>query len=628
MSARLRLGAAVAAVVAMSLLLGGTSARTLSNEELDAGEKEFVNEILRHGASSEGGESILSIAEESAEEAHGHGGGAGKGGEKAEESEGASEKNNATHVTLATVFDEAVNKEFQDESTVKNQDTGKSNYNVSLEKADAREETVVRINPNKALHPPESTADGQGSNEPAEEETQEEVDKVEELIDQQNNEYVLANPNTGGVAQQLDSVLLQDLTLMLVASSTSGMVLETLNMSPVSGYILSGSVLGPGGFGLLHRLVQIETISQLGVYMLLFVLGLEFKLEKLNGIKRVTLLGGLLEVALMAAAIGIIAFLSGGVAKSGLLLGATLSMSSTTIVLKSLEGHSNQVMFKRVVTGTLLCQDTVVGLLFALVPVFGLKELDSGALGSFFAKLVASLACFVLLSFVLSAFVMPTALSWIQRCGSVELLRLFSVAFCFTMASLGGVFGVSEELGAFAAGAIIGGVGHHGERTLQNINQLETVFVALFLCSIGIIMSPGFLAEHWVFFLTSFLAILAIKFLVFWLVLALLLTPKEGRIAWSVALALTPISEFAFVVIGRSYKLQIIKSSWYFLLVGVVGLSMLTSPLLIQGAKLGIRSAPDQHQHQAVEMSAETSTSASPPRRGPSPVVRRKHTLS
>ena len=124
--------------------------------------------------------------------------------------------------------------------------------------------------------------------------------------------------------------------------------------------------------------------------------------------------------------------------------------------------------------------------------------------------------------------------------------------------------------------------------------------------------------------MTSFLAILAIKFLVFWLVLALLLTPKERRLAWSVALALTPISEFAFVVIGRSYKLQIIKSSWYFLLVGVVGLSMLTSPLLIQ--IMGTNLQQIANEPPAVEMADETSTS--PLRRGPSPVVRRKHTLS
>lgn len=79
---------------------------------------------------------------------------------------------------------------------------------------------------------------------------------------------------------------------------------------------------------------------------------------------------------------------------------------------------------------------------------------------------------------------MPALLNWMQSRCSLEVHRLFSVAFCFSIATLGGVFGVSEELGAFAAGAIIGAT-FHAEKTLMNINQLETVFVALFLSSIG-----------------------------------------------------------------------------------------------------------------------------------------------
>ena len=495
-------------------------------------------------------------------------------------------------VNLATVLDEAVDKEFLLDQKEESQESSESNYNKTLEKQEAKEETVIRIikNPQtkggSGSRPGEPSADILSEEDSADEPAEAE-EEVEELIDHQNNEYVLANPNSGKMELQLDSILLQDLTLMFVCSSAIGMVLESLSVSPVAGYILSGSLLGPGGFGLLHRLVQIETISQLGVYLLLFVLGLEFKLDKLNGVRNVTLIGGLLEVLLMALAIGTITFLTGGMLKNGILLGATLSLSSTTIVLKSIENYGSQTIFKRIVTGTLLLQDSLIGILFALVPVFGSKEMNSNALVSFFWNLSLSLGLFFLVCLLLSRLLMPPLLNWMQRRCSLEVHRLFSVAFCFSIASLGGVLGISEELGAFAAGAIIGAT-VHAEKTLKNINQLETVFVALFLSSIGIIMSPGFLAQHAFFLGGTFFTCMLIKFVVFSFVISLFRVPFTTSLA--IGFSLTPISEFAFVILSTSFKMKMIKRQWYMLFLGVTGLSMFISPFTGQIIKpLGVR---------------------------------------
>uniref|UniRef100_A0A7S2Z3K7 Cation/H+ exchanger transmembrane domain-containing protein n=1 Tax=Chloropicon laureae TaxID=464258 RepID=A0A7S2Z3K7_9CHLO len=218
----------------------------------------------------------------------------------------------------------------------------------------------------------------------------------------------------------------------------------------------------------------------------------------------------------------------------------------------------------------------MVGLLFALLPLFGGTDMDARDRFSFVFSLLASLAGFLVLCFALSRVVMPPLLHWIQRRCSLEVHRLFSIAFCFSVATFAGFVGVSEELGAFAAGAIIGST-CHASKTLENVNQMETVFVALFLGSIGIIMSPAFLARHLLWLFASFVTCVATKTTIFFAVIhSFGQTPLMTSLG--IGLSLTPISEFAFVILSASYKMKMITRQWYMLFLGVCGLSMLISP--------------------------------------------------
>jgi len=492
---------------------------------------------------------------------------------------------NATQsaTTLANVVDEAVDKEFSEGQEEMEGQSGRNYNETLLENKEAKEETVIRITHGGGQSSSSSSSSNNTSKEGEVQGTQSEV--AEELVDKQNNEYVLANPNTGNLELQLDPLLLQDLTLMFVTASVLGMVLEAWNFSPIAGYVLSGSMLGPGGFGWLHRLVQIETVSQLGVYMLLFVLGLEFSLDKLKGVQMVTLLGGSVEVILMSLATGLIAFLTGGATKEGILVGATLGMSSTSIVLKGLQPYNDSGLFKRITTGTLLLQDCLVGLLFALVPAFASGGTQSSnAAFLYFAELVAVMVVFILGCMAMSSFIMPAVMGWIERVCSAEIYRLFAVAFCFSIATLGDLSGVSSELGAFCAGAIMGGASRsHGTRVHQEVNQLEAVFVALFLSSIGIIMSPRFLAEHALFLGGTFLVIVCLKLIIFSAVVKGF--GYNFMTSLAVGFSLIPISEFAFVIFSSSFKANIIKKHWYMLLLGVTGLSMFVSPFINQVLK-------------------------------------------
>lgn len=160
---------------------------------------------------------------------------------------------------------------------------------------------------------------------------------------------------------------------MVIVSATCGGIAFACAGQPVlTGYLLAGSVVGPGGFNVVSEMVQVETVAQFGVIFLLFALGLEFSTAKLRVVRAVAVLGGLLQVMLFMCLCGITALLCGGKSSEGVFVGAFLSMSSTAVVLKFLmEKNSTNALHGQVTIGTLILQDCAVGLLFALLPILG-----------------------------------------------------------------------------------------------------------------------------------------------------------------------------------------------------------------------------------------------------------------
>ena len=149
------------------------------------------------------------------------------------------------------------------------------------------------------------------------------------------------------------------------------MVFEGAKQPVINGYLVAGAILGPGGFDLIKELVQVESLAQVGVQLLLFGLGRELSLSKLRAVWGVALLGGFLQIlALMLLGGMCTAMLMGRVAL-GVFIGALLSMSSTSVVVKCLEvTKATGTVYGQITIGTLILQDCTVGLMFALMPAF------------------------------------------------------------------------------------------------------------------------------------------------------------------------------------------------------------------------------------------------------------------
>ncbi|XP_059453391.1 K(+) efflux antiporter 6 [Corylus avellana] len=401
------------------------------------------------------------------------------------------------------------------------------------------------------------------------------------LIDRKDNVFIISNFKSKYPVLQLDLRLISDLVVVIVSATCGGIAFACAGQPVITGYLLAGSFIGPGGFNFVSEMVQVETVAQFGVVFLLFALGLEFSTTKLRVVRAVAVLGGLLQIFLFMCLCGITASLCGGKVSEGVFVGAFLSMSSTAVVLKFLmEKNSINALHGQVTIGILILQDCAVGLLFALLPVLGGT---SGVLQGVMSmtKLLVVLISFLAILTILSRTCVPWLLKLMISLSSQtnELYQLASVAFCLLVAWCSDKLGLSLELGSFAAGVMISTT-DLAQHTLEQIEPIRNLFAALFLASIGMLIHVQFLWNHVDILLASVILVIIIKTII-------IATVVKGfgynnKTAILVGMSLAQIGEFAFVLLSRASNLHLVEGKVYLLLLGTTALSLVTTPLLFK----------------------------------------------
>ncbi|CAA6663386.1 unnamed protein product [Spirodela intermedia] len=377
------------------------------------------------------------------------------------------------------------------------------------------------------------------------------------LIDKEDNVFVMSNRKSKYPVLQVDLRFISDLVVVIVSATIGGIIFSCLGQPVIVGYLLAGSLIGPG----------VETVAQFGVVFLLFALGLEFSLPKLKAVGAVAVVGGLLQIVIFMFLCGVAAMVCGAKLSEGIFVGSFLSMSSTAVVSKFLaEKGSINGLYSQVTIGTLILQDFVVGLLFALLPILG------GSSGV--VRGIVSMAKLVL---VLSLFLIAASiLSWSF---TNELYQLASVAFCLLLAWCSDKLGLSLELGAFVAGFMISTT-DFAQHTLDQIEAIRNLFAALFLASIGMLIHVQFLWAHVDILLASVILVILVKTIVTTVVVKAF--GYGIRTSFLVALSLAQIGELAFVLLSRASNLHIVEGKIYLLLLGTTALSLVTTPLMFK----------------------------------------------
>ncbi|KAL0359007.1 UNVERIFIED_CONTAM: K(+) efflux antiporter 5 [Sesamum angustifolium] len=507
--------------------------------------------------------------------------------------------------SIAKMFDRVLEKEFSENDAPEG--AGESSFNSTVADKQAELETVAKITHEKTKMNDTQEANG---TKPFQFQDvfsleKEDSDDMTTLIDKKDNVFVMSNKKSKYPVLQVDFRLISDLVVVIVSAAIGGIIFSCLGQPVIVGYLLAGSIIGPGGLNLLVRWYRdfelrrnedlifrsfchylrdqqlhhepwtfsVETVAQFGVVFLLFALGLEFSLSKLKVVGPVAVLGGLLQIVILIFLSGITAMLCGAKLSEGVFVGCFMSMSSTAVVVKFLvERNSNNALHGQVTIGTLIFQDCAVGLLFALLPVLGG---NSGILRGMLSmgKLLLTLSIYLSVASVLTWLFVPRLLKLMMQLSSQtnELYQLAAVAFCLMSAWCSDKLGLSLELGSFVAGVMISTT-EFAQHTLDQVEPIRNFFAALFLASIGMLIHVHFLWTHVDILLASVIVVVVVKTTV-----AAVITKAFGyslRTSLVVGVLLAQIGEFAFVLLGRASNIHLIEGKMYLLLLGTTALSL------------------------------------------------------
>ena len=346
-------------------------------------------------------------------------------------------------------------------------------------------------------------------------------------------------------------IILRDIVVLLSACLLVGGVFSRIGQSPIVGYLLAGMVLGgPGSVHWVGSEREIEAISELGVALLLFSLGLEFSIERLKKLGSKPLLGGMAQVSLtvLLTFAGAKAFGLGG--KEAVAFGAMVSLSSTAVVLRILmERGDIEMPHGRNSLGVLLTQDMAVVPLALLLTLLG-----EGGTASEVAWNVGQLLLMaggLIVGLFLLTKVAVLALGTLTLHRNRELTVIFAVVTGLGAAWASHTAGISPALGAFVAGMLLGSSAF-ATQIRADVSPLQVLLLTLFFGSAGMVADPIWIAKNWHVVALVVAALTAGKLLVTWAIFVAL--RQSNRVAAATGLCLAQIGEFAFVLgsIGRT----------------------------------------------------------------------------
>ncbi len=373
---------------------------------------------------------------------------------------------------------------------------------------------------------------------------------------------------------------LKALAVVLGAAAITTVIFQRLRQSVVLGYIIAGLLVGPhlSGF-LIADLNIVRTLSELGVILFMFALGLEFSLRRLFTVGPVAGVAAVIECSLMIWLGFLLARTLGWNEREAVYAGAMVAISSTTIVVKTFTDSGIAGRTRELVVGILLVEDLIAILLItvlASMPPSGNVSIE--ALGRTGLQLGAFLVGVVAIGLL----VVPRAIRAVHGLGRRETLLVASVGICFALAFVAQQLGYSVALGAFLAGSLVAESGH--DRDVEElVLPIRDMFAAIFFVSVGMLIDPKAVVSHLP--AIGLFAVLVIVGKSLGVSIGGFLGGNGIRTSVKTAMSLTQIGEFSFIIAGVGLARGAVGDFVYTVAVSVSVVTAFTTPWLVRASE-------------------------------------------
>ena len=385
-----------------------------------------------------------------------------------------------------------------------------------------------------------------------------------------------------------DADLINIVAVGLALAFVFGALANRLKLSPLVGYLIAGVAVGPFTPGFVADQALANQLSELGVMLLMFGVGLHFSLDDLLEVKAIAIPGALAQIAVATLMGWGLAWAMGWSPINGFVFGLALSVASTVVLLRALE-ERRLLDTKRgkIAVGWLIVEDLAMVLALVLLPALaqvlgdGSNAAGSESEGGILAAIGITLfkvSAFVAVMLIFGKRAIPWVLERIARTGSRELFTLSVLAIALGVAFASAkLFDVSFALGAFFAGMLLNG-SELSHKAANDSLPLRDAFAVLFFVSVGMLFDPHILIEHpWQVLATLLIIVLGKSAAAFFIVRAF---GHPTGTALTISASLAQIGEFSFILAGLGLSLKILPQTGHDLILAGALLSIVLNPFL------------------------------------------------
>lgn len=378
--------------------------------------------------------------------------------------------------------------------------------------------------------------------------------------------------------------LFEELIVVLALAVGIILLFRRFKLPGVLGFILAGMIAGPHGLGWVAAVEEVETLAEMGVIFLLFVIGMEFNLKKLASIGVTVFVGGSLQALLTIALVTGVGRALGLSLPAAVFAGFLITLSSTAIVLRLLQEQGRMdTPFGRTSAAILIFQDIIVVPMMLLTPMLAGRSKD---IGHDLMVLALKMLLLVAVVYVAGRFAVPRLLRTVSKGRNRELFLITIVVLCFAAAWGTSALGLSLALGAFFAGLIISETDQAYQAT-GIVQPFHELFMSFFFVSIGMLVDPGLFIERPFLVLGLALLVAVVKVLATFLSVWVLRKPVNTALL--TALALFQVGEFAFVLAMTGLGMGLLSRDHHQLFLAVSILTMGATPFMLQYADAIVR---------------------------------------